>query len=366
MHNNGLQKTSKPAECLVTARQAALVEKDAPQKSRNSPALSHALTSAFRLCKPVAALALTAVIAISTFQGYAPDSSRANTNYNIQQFQLADALAHKNAKKHDYLSIYSLNKAEYNTNWSGYISEDNFVHPKSVFTSITGTWKVHSVWKGCDTIPGKNNIYGPSYTSVQWVGISGAKGTGNLIQVGTEEDFSSTKVNYYTWYEMLPAYSVAIPLSKINPSPGDTISARISLVNQNKHIWNIYIIDITKNQEFSKTVKYDASRKSAEWVEEVQELYKIKNGKTIPVPSLLAGFGRDQFIYSGPTEGNYAGINGHTYSISNIPHRAMDLVESKRHGKKRYQEVRAATSRLGQSGKSFDIYYMDCGTMQRP
>ncbi len=366
MQNNALQKILQPPERLVTAGQIPSGKNNMRRESKITGILSRALTSAFRSCRPVA-VALTAILAISAFQSDLPANQSINFDYGVQSFQPVNAQMRTEVKKHGYLSIYPLNKANYSTNWSGYISEDDFAHPKSVYTSIIGTWKVHGIWKGCDTMPGKNNVHASSYTSVQWVGISGANGTGNLIQIGTEEDYGNTKIKYNAWYEMLPAYSVTIPRSKIDPSPGDTISSRISLVNQKKHIWNIEIIDVTKNQGFSKTVRYVTSRQSAEWVEEVQELYNVENGIAIPIPSLLAGFGRDQFIYSGPTEGNYAGINGHIHPISNLPHHAMDLVEySKGRDKKQYQEVRAATSRLGHSGKSFDIYYMDCSSMRRP
>ncbi len=367
MQDNALQKVSHLPERLVIAGQVPSEKSNVCNESKIASAISHSLIFALRSCKP-ATVALAAVLVISSFQCNLPANRSINLDYSVQSLQSVNIHAPTKVKKHGYLSIYPLNKATYSTNWSGYISEYNFVHPKSVFTLITGTWKVHSIWKGCDTISGKDNVPDPSYTSVQWVGISGANGTGNLIQVGTEEDYNNTKIKYSAWYELLPAYSVTIPKSKIDPSPGDIISSRISLINQKKHIWNINIVDVTKNQGFSKTVKYYTSRQSAEWVEEIQRLwlYNPKNGSAIPIPSFLAGFGRDQFIYSGPTEGNYAGVNDHTYSISNLPHHAVDLFDPKGRGKNQYQAVRAATSQLGPGGKSFDIYYMDCGSMRRP
>lgn len=337
-----------------------------PSESKSKERIKHTFTSILRVCKPAAA-ALTAMFVLSLTTGSLSADGGINTYYNINSPQQTHIKERIEEKKSAYLPIYPLKKASYDSNWSGYISESNFKHPKSVFTSIVGTWKVHSVWKGCDTSPKKSDAHAPLYTSVQWVGISGANGSGHIIQAGTEEDYGNVKTTYSAWYELLPSYSVTIPKSKIDPSPGDIISSRISLIDARKHIWNINVNDYTKNQSFSKTVIYVTPRQSAEWVEEVQDLYYVKNGKATKAPSLLAGFGRDQFVYSGPTQGNYAGVNGHSYAISHLPHRAIDLLEHPTgSGNKQTQEVRAATSKLGLDGKSFDIYYLDCGSMRRP
>ena len=89
------------------------------------------------------------------------------------------------------------------TNWSGYVAA-NF-GTKQTYTSAQGTWVVPAVTHFSDP------RFSAEYSS-SWVGIGGFCENTNctvidnsLLQLGTEQDASSSGTRYYAWYEALPS-----------------------------------------------------------------------------------------------------------------------------------------------------------------
>jgi hypothetical protein len=64
--------------------------------------------------------------------------------------------------------------------------------------------------------------------SAVWVGVGGQYGK-DLIQIGTEQDFTGGQAVYSAWYETLP--NEAITINSIVVSPCDRIEASVVLVD---------------------------------------------------------------------------------------------------------------------------------------
>ncbi len=153
------------------------------------------------------------------------------------------------------------NTASISNNWSGYSLTTG-----APFMSVTGSW----------TVP---TVYGDAGDhSSTWIGIDGwPPGNGDLIQVGTEQDYSSGIFgtglfggpNYYAWWEVLPdtANSFSNPVS-----PGDHMLAIISLNGDptpgSPMNWLIFLMNQTKNWTVTKNVTYSGKMLSADWVAE--------------------------------------------------------------------------------------------------
>jgi hypothetical protein len=162
-------------------------------------------------------------------------------------------------------------------NWSGYGQVGG------PFTNIVGAW----------TVPAVGSDAGSDSSS--WVGIDGF-GNSSLIQVGTEQDYSTGNwfgigdgPHYYAWWEILPAAETAIS----NPvSPGDKMIAIITPVGtataNTASNWTITLINETQHWSFSTTQSYSGPLTSAEWIEEAPSL---SNGTILP----LADYGSVTF-----------------------------------------------------------------------
>ena len=138
--------------------------------------------------------------------------------------------------------------------WSGYMVAPDVQDQSPLVTGVNASWRVPEVK------PSENNTF-----SGVWVGIGGY-GEDTLIQTGTEQECIDGKVTYYSWYELLPAHLVRISDFKVRPS--DVIMASISLASQNSNTWLIEINDVTRGEHFKKTVVYNSSMLSAEWIVE--------------------------------------------------------------------------------------------------
>jgi hypothetical protein len=130
------------------------------------------------------------------------------------------------------------------SNWSGYVANGG------TYTSVTGTWIVPQV---ATTTAGAD---------ATWVGIGGVTGT-DLIQAGTSATVSGGGVSYEAWIEMLPDSSRTVSLSV---APGDSVTATIT--EQSSGQWLIAIVNNTTNDSYQRTVSYNSSRSSAEWIQE--------------------------------------------------------------------------------------------------
>jgi hypothetical protein len=138
--------------------------------------------------------------------------------------------------------------------WSGYMVAPDVQDQSPLVKSVNASWRVPEI------NPSENNTF-----SGVWVGIGGY-GEDTLIQTGTEQECIDGKVTYYSWYELLPAHLVRI--SDLNVRPSDVIMASISLASQNSNTWLIEINDVTRGEHFKKTVVYNSSMLSAEWIVE--------------------------------------------------------------------------------------------------
>ncbi len=136
------------------------------------------------------------------------------------------------------------------SNWSGYITQDG-----SSYSGVSGTFVMPQL----------------SYSSTlaanaTWVGIGG-RTTSDLIQAGVYEIANADGATYQAWYELLPDNSTSVDLSV---HPGDSVS--VAILETSQDTWNIVISNNTTGKQFEKTVTYNSSLSSAEWIQERPEV----------------------------------------------------------------------------------------------
>ena len=156
---------------------------------------------------------------------------------------------------------------------SGYIVGLEMQNRLPLVSGVNASWTVPEVK------PSENNTF-----AGVWVGIGGY-GEETLIQIGTEHEYINGRSLYYAWYELLPDYLVRIP--NLHIRPGDTVTASISLLNENASTWSIEMRDVTRGEHFEKDVVYNSSRLTAEWIVERPNVNDAK--------STLADFGNVTF-----------------------------------------------------------------------
>jgi len=205
--------------------------------------------------------------------------------------------------------------------WAGHIVSRSFNEQKDII-SVSGSW----------IIPSVDGSSGDGHSST-WIGIGGQEDK-TLIQAGTEQNVYNGKAYYGVWYEMLPALSIRI--DNFNVSPGDQISAKIMLVNDEANQWNIQIVDLTNGQSFNQDFQYNSTRSSAEWIAE----RSLVNGQI----TNLADFDSISFTDCTAQVGDQTGkIGDFTYSVVQMTNQ---------------QYERLATSyELNQDGMSFTVKY---------
>jgi hypothetical protein len=206
--------------------------------------------------------------------------------------------------------------------WSGYGVSSNVLFPQPLIVGINGSWIVPAVAvSNFDTF------------SAAWIGIGG-QSENTLIQIGSEHDSLGGKAEYALWYEMLPADSITIP--NIDVSPGDKITAAITLINSNSNEWLMEINDLTAGKGFSQVFRYNSSRLTAEWIIEKPTV----NNKL----ATLANFGTITF-----TEIN-AHLGTSTGNLSSFPNYKI-LMED------RMNNELVIISDFSKDGSSFTINY---------
>jgi hypothetical protein len=207
--------------------------------------------------------------------------------------------------------------------WSGYIVASDVQNRSPVVSSICASWRV----------PGIKSSENDTFSGV-WVGIGGY-GEDTLIQTGTEQEYVNGRVVYYAWYELLPDYLVRIPTVHVRAS--DTVTASISLINKNTNTWSIEIADVTRGERFKKTIVYNSSRLSAEWV--------VERPKVNDTISTLADFGNVTFTECKAT------VEGITGAISNFSYAQLAMYD---------QELQLVTvSPLNDDDSSFTVSYLE-------
>ena len=213
--------------------------------------------------------------------------------------------------------------------WSGYMVASDIQNRSPVVSSVSASW----------TVPEIQLSENSTFSGV-WVGIGGY-GEKNLIQAGTEQESRNGRVYYYAWYELLPDYLVRIPSLHVQPS--DTISASISLIDENANTWSIEISDVTRDQHFEKVVVYTSSRLSAEWIVERPNV----NGSI----STLANFGNVTFTECEAT------IDGVTGAIGNFSYAQLVMVGTE-------DNPLVSVSSLDEDDSSFTVSYLEPSTSQ--
>jgi len=209
------------------------------------------------------------------------------------------------------------------SNWSGYIVASDIQNSSPVLSSVSASWTVPEIK------PSENNTF-----SGVWIGMGGY-GEDTLIQTGTEQEYVNGRVVYYAWYELLPDYLVRI--LNIHVRAGDTVTASISLINENTSSWSIEIADVTRGQHFRKTFVYNSSRLSAEWV--------VERPKVNGTISTLADFGNVTLTECKAT------IDGVTGVISSFSYAQFVMYN---------QELQLVTvSPLNDDGSSFTVSYLE-------
>lgn len=206
--------------------------------------------------------------------------------------------------------------------WAGYVVSDDFTTPEFEVIAINASWIVPTV----------NASAGDGYSSA-WVGIGGQLDS-TLIQVGTLHNALNGQETYNAWYEMLPDFAIKIEDMTVNPK--DTVVASITLVNPATDEWNIQITDITNGQGFSKSVIYNSTRSSGDWIAERPTVNQQI--------SSLSNFGNLTF------NGSYVTINQATAPIGNFTYSQVEMINQ--------QNVElASVSSLGDDGASFTVSY---------
>ena len=212
--------------------------------------------------------------------------------------------------------------------WSGYVVNSDSTNPQPLVTSVSGSWIVPTVTATVQ------DAY-----SAAWVGIGGQLDN-TLIQAGTEHDSIGGAVEYSAWYELLPNDSITI--TQFLVSPGDKITASIRLTDPATNSWLMELHDVTKGESFSKSVFYDSSRLSGEWV---MERPTVDNSI-----GTLSDFGSITFADISVT------INATIGTGSSFPHSQITM--SDRRG-----NALVSVSSLSNSGTMFTVTYLSVPAM---
>lgn len=209
--------------------------------------------------------------------------------------------------------------------WSGYIVVTDYTNQQPIVSSVKGSWIVPKV----NVNDSPHNSF-----SAAWIGIGGQTDE-TLIQIGTEHDCINGMDTYSAWYEMLPNDSVTI--TTINVSPGDQITASMTLINPTNYEWSIQISDDTKGQVFQQNFIYHSSRLSAEWIVERPEI----NNRF----STLCDFGKIVFTDATVT------MNTKSGNIGNFPSYMVTIND-------RQNNQLTSVSSLTSKGSSFTVNYL--------
>jgi hypothetical protein len=207
-------------------------------------------------------------------------------------------------------------------NWSGYLATGG------TFTAVSGTWTVPNV--DAETIG----------MDATWVGIGGVD-SNDLIQAGTQASVGSGQVVYSAMWEALPHKAEPIPM-RINA--GDQMS--VSITQQTPGTWQISISDATNGQSWTKSVTYNSSLSSAEWIEEAPA-----TGRSRILP--LDNFGSVTFTSATTIE------NGQTRTIAQADATPITMIDG-------MGQTLAQTSKLDASGTSVTVTRIRVGPSSPP
>ena len=206
------------------------------------------------------------------------------------------------------------------TNWSGYAATGN----NGAFSSISASW----------VEPTGICRSGQQYSSF-WVGLDGYN-SNSVEQTGSEVDCSGRTPQYYSWYEMYPAYPVNFSNAV---RPGDHFTGSVTFTGGSS--FTLKLSDTTRGWSHTVTKTLSgAARSSAEVIAEAPCC--TASGGILP----LADFGKVSF--SGST------ANGATLSTFNPV--GIDMVSANRV---------AEDSVSALSGGSFTATWLSSGNGRR-
>lgn len=171
-------------------------------------------------------------------------------------------------------------------NWSGW----SIVGGSPLLNEVVGLWVVPSVNNQFSSING--------YMS-EWVGIDGNCKCNDLIQDGTEQQWTGGKATYYAWIEFIPKAEVEIANFPI--SPGDVIYAYSAVGTKDDVITGFYYIaNYNTKKAISASIqippKTTYSGQSAEWIVERTE---VGGSFTNPLPYYADAYMDDAYAYRG-------------------------------------------------------------------
>jgi Peptidase A4 family len=176
-------------------------------------------------------------------------------------------------------------------NWSGYAASG------STFTSVSSSW----------VEPAGTCSSGNQYSSF-WVGLDGYNST-SVEQTGSEVDCSGAKPQYYSWYEMYPAYPVNFSDTVL---PGDHFTGSVTYTGNNS--FTLTLADTTEGWSHTVTQTVSgAARSSAEVIAEA--------------PCCTSSGGILPLADSGTV--NFTGTTANGSAIGNFSPTAIDMVSAK-------------------------------------
>lgn len=177
------------------------------------------------------------------------------------------------------------------TNWSGYAASGG------PYTSVSASW----------VEPAGTCSSGNQYSSF-WVGLDGYSSS-SVEQTGSEVDCSGAKPQYYSWYEMYPAYPVNFSDTVL---PGDHFTGSVTYTGSNS--FTLTLADTTEGWSHTVTKTLSgAARSSAEVIAEAPCC--TSSGAILP----LADFGTV----------NFTGVTANGSAIGNFSPTAIDMVSAK-------------------------------------
>lgn len=189
-------------------------------------------------------------------------------------------------------------------NWSGYSIQKS----GTPFVQVEGIWIVPSVNNQFSSING--------YMS-EWVGIDGNCTCNDLIQDGTEQQYTGGKATYYAWIEFIPQNEVIVP--NFSVAPGDVITAYSWVSEKSNVIYgDYYLYNANTKKSVSASIKIPPkttfSGKSVEWIVERTE---VGGSFSNPLPNYA-------FSYM---DNAYAFLNGssHVYTYTSFPNESITM-----------------------------------------
>jgi hypothetical protein len=218
----------------------------------------------------------------------------------------------------------ALNGAQSSLNWAGYAATG------ASFSSVSGSWRQ----------PTASCPANKTQLAAFWVGLDGyASSDPSVQQIGTDSDCVKGKgkngggPSYYAWFEMYPAALVILPSSSYPVSPGDAITASVSVDGTG---YLLVLVDAGRWTYASvQTPSIRPQNSSAEWIAEAPTSCKGSSCKILP----LADFG--SLVFTG------AKANGQPISSASNSRITM----ANKSGKK----VKAQTSALVSAGSAFSV-----------